>query len=405
MTTPASSPAHPELTKLNLWVMTIATGMVVANLYYNQPLLGKIAVTFGVSEASAGSLAMLTQIGYAVGMLFIIPLGDMLRRKRLIMIDFAAIIIALLLAAVAVNIQSLMVASFLIGATSVIPQLLVPMAAHLAKPEARGRTVGFVMSGLLIGILLSRTVSGFVGAHLGWRAMFYIAAGMMAALWAALYFLLPEVHPDFKGNYKNLMKSLIHLIKEQPMLRLVSLRGALCYATFGAFWTTLVFLLQEPPFNMGSDAAGLFGLVGAAGALGASYMGRLNDKGNAYTVTTVTIALILLSYVVFGFSGSSIVGLVIGVILLDLGVQATHISNQTFIFSLIPEARNRLNTVYMVTYFAGGASGTFIASQAWHLWKWNGVVAVGLVFSGLALLLHLLFMRHVNSPAPSVAKP
>ncbi|MFB9864705.1 MFS transporter [Rufibacter immobilis] len=394
MTTPSlSSSAQPELTKLNLWVMTIATGMVVANLYYNQPLLGRIAATFGVTEASAGSLAMLTQIGYAVGMLFIIPLGDMLRRKRLIMVDFAAIIIALLLAALAVNIEMLMVASFLIGATSVVPQLLVPMAAHLAKPEARGRTVGFVMSGLLIGILLSRTVSGFVGAHLGWRAMFFIAAGMMLVLWLTLYFLLPEVHPDFKGNYRKLMKSLVHLIQEQPMLRLVALRGGLCYATFGAFWTTLVFLLEEPPFQLGSDAAGLFGLVGAAGALGAGYMGRLSDKGNSFTVTTLCILMIVVSYVVFGFSGSSIVGLVIGVILLDLGVQATHISNQTFIFSILPEARNRLNTIYMVTYFIGGASGTFIASQAWHLWKWNGVVGVGLVFSGLALLLHLLFLK------------
>ncbi|MBC3542123.1 MFS transporter [Rufibacter sp. H-1] len=373
--------------------MTITTGLVVANLYYNQPLLGRISETFQVSEASAGSLAMLTQIGYAVGMLFIIPLGDMLRRKRLIMVDFAAIIIALLLAGFAVNIQMLMAASFLIGATSVVPQLLIPMAAHLAKPEARGRTVGFVMSGLLIGILLSRTISGFVGVHLGWRAMFYIAAGMMLVLWGALYFLLPEVHPDFKGTYKNLMKSLVHLIKEQPMLRLVAVRGALCYATFGAFWTTLVFLLEEPPFNAGSDVAGLFGLVGAGGALAAGYMGKLTDKGDAFTVTTISIAMIVVSYVVFGFSGSSIIGLVIGVILLDLGIQATHISNQTFIFSLIPEARNRLNTIYMVTYFAGGASGTFLASQAWHLWQWNGVVAVGLIFSSLALALHLLFMR------------
>ncbi|WP_205499730.1 MFS transporter [Rufibacter psychrotolerans] len=399
MTDSTASPTQPELTRLNLWVMTIATGMVVANLYYNQPLLGRIAATFQVTEASAGSLAMLTQIGYAVGMLFIIPLGDMLRRKRLIMIDFAAIIIALLLAGFAVNIQSLMVASFLIGATSVVPQLLVPMAAHLAKPEARGRTVGFVMSGLLIGILLSRTVSGFVGAHLGWRAMFFIAAGMMLVLWLTLYFLLPEVHPNFKGSYKNLMKSLVHLIRDQPMLRLVSLRGALCYACFGAFWTTLVFLLEEPPFNAGSDVAGLFGLVGAGGALAAAYMGRLSDKGNAFTITTISIGLLVLSYVVFGFSSHSLIGLVIGVILLDLGVQATHISNQTFIFSILPEARNRLNTVYMVTYFIGGASGTFLASQAWHLWKWNGVVAMGLLFSGLALLLHLLFMRAEKSAA------
>jgi predicted MFS family arabinose efflux permease len=336
---------------------------------------------------------MLTQIGYAVGMLFIIPLGDMLRRKRLIMLDFVLIILSLLLAAFATSITGLMVASFLIGATSVVPQLLVPMAAHLAKPEERGRTVGFVMSGLLIGILLSRTVSGFVGAHLGWRAMFMIGAGMMAILWVALYFLLPEIHPDYKGSYKNLMKSLIHLIKEEPLLRLASARGALCYATFGAFWTTLVFLLQEPQFNAGSDVAGAFGLVGAFGALAASLMGKLSDKGNAFRITTFSIALIVLSYVVFGLSSHSMIGLVIGVILLDLGLQATHIANQTLIFSLQPEARNRLNTVYMVTYFIGGATGTYLASQAWLFWKWNGVVAVGLILSSLALLIHLRFLR------------
>ncbi|QHL89147.1 MFS transporter [Nibribacter ruber] len=379
--------------------MTIATGMVVANLYYNQPLLGSIAATFHVPEGKTGTISMLTQIGYAVGMLFIIPLGDMLRRKRLIMVDFAAIIGALLFAAFAPTVEMLMLASFLIGATSIIPQLLLPMAAHLAKPEERGKTVGFVMSGLLIGILLSRTVSGYVGAQLGWRAMFLIAAGMMAVLWGILFFLLPEVQPQFKGSYKNLMASLLHLIKREPMLRLVSLRGAFCYATFGAFWTTLVFLLQEPPFNAGSDVAGLFGLVGAAGALGASYMGRLTDRGNSFTITTYCIGLIVVSYVVFGAFSSSIAGLVIGVILLDIGVQATHISNQTFIFSLLPEARNRLNTIYMVTYFVGGASGTFLASRAWQLWKWNGVVGVGLAFSLLALLLHLIWLKPARHKA------
>ncbi len=373
--------------------MTIATGMVVANLYYNQPLLGEISAAFGTTEARAGSIAMLTQVGYAVGMLFIIPLGDMFRRKRLIMLDFVLIIAALMLAAFAPTIELLMVASFLIGATSVVPQLLVPMAAHLAKPEERGRTVGFVMSGLLIGILLSRTVSGFVGAHLGWRAMFIIAAGMMVILWLALYFMLPEVHPSYKGTYKNLMKSLVHLTKEEPLLRLASIRGALCYACFGAFWTTLVFLLEEPQFNAGSDVAGAFGLIGAFGALAASFMGRLTDKGDSFRITTITILLIVISYGIFGLSSHSIIGLVIGVIVMDLGVQATHISNQTLIFSLNPEARNRLNTVYMVTYFVGGATGTYLASHAWQLWKWNGVVGIGLVLSVLALLIHLRFLR------------
>lgn len=373
--------------------MAIATGLVVANLYYNQPLLDEIARTFRITQAKAGSISMLTQVGYAVGMLFIIPLGDMLKRKKLIMVNFALIITALLLAAFSPNAGFLMMASFLTGATSVTPQLLVPMAAHLARPEERGRTVGFVMSGLLIGILLSRTISGFVGAHLGWRAMFIIAAVVMCLLWILLYFLLPEVYPDYKGNYKSLMQSLGSLIRDEPLLRMAAVRGALCFASFAAFWTTLAFLLREPPFNAGSDVAGAFGLVGAFGALGASFMGRISDKGNARQVTTYSIGLVILSYLVFGFSGNSYIGLVAGVILLDLGVQATHISNQTLIFSLQPEARNRLNTVYMVTYFLGGASGTYLASQIWHVWQWPGVVAIGLIFSVLALLVHIWFAK------------
>jgi predicted MFS family arabinose efflux permease len=380
---------HPTLTRLNLWIMTIATAMVVANLYYNQPLLGDIAHTYKVSQAEAGTIAMLTQIGYASGMLFIIPLGDMLKRKRLIMFDFVTIIISLLLAAIAPTIHFLMIASFFIGASSVIPQLLLPMAAHLAAPEERGKTVGFVMSGLLIGVLLSRTVSGYVGALFGWRSMYFIAAGMMLLLWIALYFLLPEVAPTYKGRYKQLMYSIIHLIKEEPQLRIASARGALCYACFGAFWTTLVFLLKEPQFNAGSEVAGAFGLVGAFGALAASLSGRLSDKGNGFRLITFSILILIVSFVIFGFSTNSIAGLVVGVILMDMGVQATHISNQTLIFSLRPEARNRLNTVYMVSYFIGGATGTFLASQAWNLYKWNGVVAIGLILSALALIIHL----------------
>lgn len=382
--------------------MTIATAVVVANLYYNQPLLADIAHSFNVSQAEAGSISMLTQIGYASGMLFIIPLGDMLKRKRLIMVDFILIVISLLLAAISPSIHFMMIASFLIGASSVIPQLLLPMAAHLANPQERGKTVGFVMSGLLIGVLLSRTVSGYIGAALGWRSMYFIAAAMMVLLWILLYFLLPEIEPTYKGRYKQLMYSIIHLIKEEPQLRIASARGALCYGCFGAFWTTLVFLLKEPQFNAGSKVAGAFGLVGAFGALAASLSGRLSDKGGGFKLIAYSIVILIISYVVFGLSSHSIAGLVVGVILMDMGVQATHISNQTLVFSLRPEARNRLNTVYMVSYFIGGATGTFLASQAWNIYKWNGVVAIGLILSVLALIVHLVSKQKVSSVSTKV---
>nr|WP_202616978.1 MFS transporter [Arcticibacter tournemirensis] len=380
----------PQLTKANLWLMAAGSGLVVANNYYNQPLLGKIADSFHISEAKASSVAVLTQVGYAVGLLFIIPLGDMVRRKRLILADFVLILFSLLMAAMAPNIHMLMVASFLIGLTSVIPQLFVPMAAHLSKPEDRGKAIGTVMSGLLIGILCSRTLSGIVGEYFGWRAMFFIAAGVMVVLWIALLWLLPEVYPDYKGSYKELMMSLVKYIKTEPSLRLASVRGGLGFAGFGAFWTTLVFLLQEPPFNAGSDVAGAFGLIGAGGALAASVVGRISDRMNKRRLITITTSMMLVAWIVFGFSAQSMAGLIVGVILLDLGLQSTHIANQTIIFALHPAARNRLNTVYMVSYFIGGATGTFVAGQAWHLWKWDGVVGVGLVVSGLTLLIHLL---------------
>jgi predicted MFS family arabinose efflux permease len=379
----------PDLTNATLWVMTLTTGLVVANIYYNQPLLNDMANTFHVSNGKAGQVSMLTQIGYAVGMLFIVPLADMVKRKRLMLIDFAFVIAALLLTALAPNIHILILSGFLLGATSIIPQLLIPMGAHLAKPHERGKKIGFMMSGLLIGILLSRTLSGFIGAHFGWRTMFYIAAAIMIVMWVLIYFLLPEVEPDYKGTYKTLMRSLVHLFKSEPKLQLASLRGALCFACFSAFWTTLVFLLKQQ-FNQGSDVAGAFGLVGAFGAIAAGLMGRLSDKMDAYKLSTITLFLLLLSFIIFLFSANSIAGLILGVIIMDLGVQATHISNQAIIFSLNPAARNRINTIYMVSYFIGGALGTFLATRVWGTYNWAGVCVIGITLSVITIIIHLL---------------
>jgi len=387
--------AHPELTPSLLWVMAIATGLIVANLYYNQPLLDDMARTFHVGSGKAGQVGGLTQLGYATGMLFIAPLADMIRRKRLIMVCLALATVALILVGMSTGINLLIAASYFVGIFSLIPQLLVPMTAHLAKPEERGAKIGFVMSGLLLGILLSRTISGFVGAHLGWRAMFYIAAGIMVVIWLLLFFLLPEVEPEYNGTYGALMKSLLTLIKEEPALRVAAIRGALCFACFSAFWVTLTFLLREN-FDKGSDVAGLFGLVGAFGALAAGLMGKLSDKMDAYKLSAFTLLLIVVSFVVFYFSAHSFVGLIIGVIVMDMGVQATHISNQSLIFALRPEARNRINTIYMVTYFIGGGFGTYLAAQAWAHYKWTGVCILGIAVSVVAVVVHLLSHRIVQ---------
>lgn len=386
---------HPELTKPLLWVMAIATGLIVANLYYNQPLLVIMAKTFHVNDARIRQVAALTQLGYAAGMLFIAPLADMMRRKKLILVCLAICVVALSGAAASPGINTLIIASFLVGVFSLIPQLLVPMTAHLAKPEERGRKIGFVMSGLLIGILLSRTLSGFVGAHWGWRAMFYIAAGTMVVIWLLLFLMLPEVEPEYKGTYKSLMVSLGTLIKEQPALRIASVRGALCFACFSAFWTTLTVLMKDN-FNKGSDVVGLFGLVGAFGALAAGLMGRLSDKMDAYKLSTFTLLLITLSFILFWSSGHSFIGIVIGVIIMDMGVQATHISNQTLIYALRPEARNRINTIYMVTYFIGGSMGTFLSAQAWKYFHWGGVCITCIFLSLIAMVFHLANQKTIH---------
>ena len=380
---------HPELTPSLLWVMAIATGLIVANLYYNQPLLVLMAAKFHVSAGKIAQVSVMTQIGYATGMLLIAPLADMYKRKRLILICLGIAVISLLGAALATNVNLLIIASFMIGVFSLIPQMLVPMTAHLAKPEERGRKIGFVMSGLLIGILLSRTISGEVGRYFGWEAMFFVAAGLMVAVWVVLFFMLPEVVPHFSGTYRSLMASMFTLVREEPLLRIAAVRGALCFACFMAFWSTLTILLSQN-MGKGSDVAGWFGIIGAVGAIAAGVMGRLSDRADAYKLSAYTLGLIIISFVIFYFSAHSIIGLVIGVIVLDAGVQATHISNQSVIYALKPEARNRINTVYMVSYFIGGSLGTFITSIAWSYYQWTGVCVVGMSLSSGALIFHFL---------------
>lgn len=378
------------------WIMTVTTTFVVANIYYNQPLLSDIAKSYHVTNSKAGQVSMCTQIGYALGLIFIIPLGDMFERKKLMLIDFIFMVTSLLAAAMAPSVAALMIASIFIGISSVIPQLLIPMAAHLAKPNERGKKIGFIMSGLLVGILASRTVSGFVGQYLGWRAMFYIAAGMMLLIWLLVYLQLPRVEPDYSSSYKKLMTSIVQLIKDEPALRLAAFRGALCFACYSAFWTSLVFLLKQPQFNASTSAVGAFGLVCISGALAAVVMGRLSDKTNAYKLSAFTIGFIIISFIIFLLSSSSVIGLIIGIVLMDIGVQATHISNQTIVFALKPEARNRINTVYMGSYFIGGSCGTFLAASIWDKYQWSGVCTIGITLSIIVLIVHLLNRQKMN---------
>lgn len=376
------------LSRLNIIIMSMCTGLIVANIYYSQPLLVLIAEEFHVSDSNAGQVTFLTQLGYALGLFFCVPLGDKLERKRQIIIMAGCSLLALILAAKAPNIFILKISGLLIGFTSVIPQLILPLAAHLSDPSKRGKVVGSIMSGLLVGILLSRTLSGIVGQHFGWRAMFWIAAGIVFLLMLLMWLSFPKSRPDFKGSYGALMRSLFTLVKQQPLLREAALINACVFASFGLFWVTLVFLLSGPPFNYGSDVIGLMGLAAAAGALGAPLIGRIADKKNPRIAIGYGLVLVLASFLLFFLFQSDIIGIIAGIVLLDLGIQGVHVSNQTRIYSILPEARNRMNTIFMTVSFIGTAAGSGIGLWVWGVAQWSGACIAGGALVLMAILIY-----------------
>jgi predicted MFS family arabinose efflux permease len=381
--------APMSLSKSSVVFMAAITGIIVANLYYCQPLIPLIAKEFNISEASAGTLTYLTQGGYAVGMFLMIPLGDKLERKKQIIITTLFSIVALLLTAIVKSFWVLQIASFALGAASIVPQLVLPMAAGLSSEEQRGKVIGTVVSGLLIGILFSRTISGFVGVWLGWRGMFWIAAGVSVVLVLMIQARLPVNKPNFKGTVSALYLSMWHLIKTQPVLREATLITGLAFAQFGAFWTTMVLLLYNKPFEYDSAIIGAFGLIGACGAFAAPLVGKIGGAGGAKKLILSGIVMTLLSFVIFYFSSASVFGLIVGIILIDLGMQTIHVSNQTRIYSLLPEARNRLNTVYMSFGFLGTAFGSAFGLYLWKFFGWSGVCLGGMSLATLSIIIYL----------------
>lgn len=390
-----ANPPH-LLSRPLIWTMTFAAGASVANLYYNQPLLVGIADGFHASAQAIGWMPMLTQVGYALGMLFFVPLGDLTERRRLIVGMQVAVTFALVLSAVSPNLMFLLASSLLVGVTTIVPQLILPFAAQLSAPTERGRVVGTLMGGLLIGVLVARTFSGFVGHHLGWRTVYWSAAALMALLAAVLARLLPKSEPTLSISYAQLLGSVLKLIREQRVLQEASVIGGMLFGAFSAFWTTLVFLLAGPPYHQGSQVAGLFGLVGVTGAIAAPLVGRVADARSPRLTVGLGIVVSLGAFVVLWAFGHRMSGLVVGVILLDLGVQAAQVSNQARIYSLPQEVHGRLNTAYMVSYFAGGAFGSTLGATAWSHFGWNGVGLIGLSMSALALATYLVGDRASN---------
>lgn len=378
------------LSKTLVLIMAAAGGIVVANLYYAQPLLSEIARTFKVSEGSIGIVAMLTQLGYATGMFFILPLGDIKERRNLIVLMLYLASGALLLMSVSGNITLLLFAAFTVGFTSVVPQLIVPLSAQLAPPRDRGKIIGTVMSGLLIGILLSRTFSGIIGQAFGWRVVYIIGTVLMLLLATMLKVTLPITPPTSDIKYTKLLKSLWGILRTETVLKEASINGAMMFATFSAFWTSLIFLMESPVYKLGAEAAGLFGLVGVGGALTAPLIGRIADKKSPRYTVGIAIIISTLSYICFWTLGFKIWGLIIGVILLDLGTQSGLISNQARTQALSAEKRNRINTIFMVSYFMGGSLGSILGAYFWAHFGWSGVCAVGLLFQMVAIVAHVV---------------
>jgi predicted MFS family arabinose efflux permease len=379
--------------------MATAAGVAVANIYYNQPMLELIEAD--MPGYAAGLVPTVTQLGYAAGLFLLVPLGDIVERRRLIVGQFILIAAALALSALSPTASLLVLASLLLGAAASVAQQIVPFAAHLAAPARRGAITGTVLAGILTGILLSRTLSGFVATHGGWREMFWLGVPMALAAAALMRVTLPESRPEQRIAYAPLLRSIAGLWQEFPDLRRAAATQAMIFAAFTTFWTVLAFRLQAG-FGLDADVAGLFGIVGATGILAAPLAGRLADRRGPKPAVMLGAALTLVSWLVFGL-WTSLAGLVVGVIILDFATQIALVSNQHIVFALRPEARARLNTVLMGTMFLGGALGSATGAYAWSAGGWLAVSAVGVVFGALATVLQL-WRRKNGAPADALSR-
>jgi predicted MFS family arabinose efflux permease len=367
-------------------LLAVACGAAVANLYYAQPLLGTLGHALGVSNGTAGLLVTVTQVGYVIGLALLVPVGDLRERRGLISGTLIVTAAALGVAAAAPSFVVFAAALALVGLTSVVAQIIVPMSSSLSADHERGRVVGTVMSGLLIGILVARTVSGLVAAALGWRAVFALAAVAMLVLAATLRRLLPRVPATTTLSYGALLRSVLLLVRAEPVLRQRMLLGALLFGCFSALWTSIAFLLSAAPYHYGNAVIGLFGLAGLAGALAASVVGRLADRGHGSAASTAAVLVMLISWAVLAAGHTSVVLLIVGIVALDLGVQGLHISNQSAIYALSAEARSRLTTAYMVSCFLGGAILSALSTTLYASAGWSGVCILGGVTAAIALI-------------------
>jgi len=396
---PSSPSARPKGARVPL--LAVVAGIAVANLYYAQPLAAMMADSLHVSAAALGVAMMLCQIGYALGMLLLVPLGDGRERRALMVKTALASAVTLLVMSLAPSYPVVAGLSLLLGFASCLPQLAVPFAVGLVPPEQRGRAIGVVMGGLLTGILLSRTASGVLAGVVGWRATFAMAAGLMALTAGLIRLALPAQRPAQPLAWRTILASLFGVVRGEPLLRRQALVGALGFASFSTFWSTLSFHVTR--LGYGSKTAGLFGMVGVVGVAAAPIVGRLAGRVRPTLINQVGLAAMVVSFVVFAAGAHSLVVLGVGVVLLDAGSQSSHLANQTIIFGLNQALRNRINAIYMVSFFVGGALGTAAAAFVWERAGWTGVCVLG---GALAAAGQLPLLRElVSRRAPSLAAP
>lgn len=367
--------------------MAILAGITVSNLYYNQPLLEMISDDLGISQVTANLMTVITQVGYAFGLLFIIPSGDMFSRRRIITICMMIAAVMALVIGLSDNIYLICAVSLLLGATSVIPQLFMPVAGQFSQPKDKAKNIGYVLSGLLTGILAARVVSGFIGEWLSWRAMYYIASALMVICCVVSLRIMSEMKRNFLGTYSQLMLSVWTIFRTHPRIRLNSLRGGLAFGSMLSIWSCMAFHVAGKPFCAGSDMVGILGLCGMAGALAASGLGKYVPKYGIAKFSFFGASLQIIGWLIACIFGNGYLGLIVALITVDIGTQFQQLSNQTGCIAEIPEASNRANTIFMTLYFIGGSLGTFLSGLGWSMLGWNGVCIVGASFAMVSLVI------------------
>ena len=372
-----------------LLMMAVIAGLTVANCYYNQPLLELIRHDIGITEQSANLITVITQIGYALGLFFLIPLGDMFSPKKLILANMSIAAVMAIVMAVAQNVWMLWGASLLIGACSVIPQFFIPIAGQYSAPKNKSRNMGIVLSGLLTGILTSRVISGYIGEWLGWREMFLVAAFVMLICMGVMLLMMPEMKRNYEGTYRGLMSTMAEIMVLHPSVRIYAIRAAFGFGSMMAIWSCLAFHLAQPPFRAGSDMVGMLGLCGIMGAVAASGIGKQIPKFGIHNFSLFGAATQIVAWAIALLFGDTYAGLIAAIILVDIGLQCQQLSNQSGCLQEIPQAANRANTIFMTTYFIGGSLGTFCAGYVWNRANWLGVCIVGMTFALTSLAITL----------------